>query len=117
MYLRGMNLNRACQCGMGTQCLVTQDNLFSGKDVAHGALQAVADLFEGLEGDVLLGQFKPVEGGIAESGPACELLVGEVAAALAEEGAQLFWQSLSHSRMLRGSKSHKWDFYLRVVRI
>ena len=83
------------------------------KNLRHGALQPVADLFEGVECDVLFTQFQAMKGRIRNAGFAGELLKSELPAFLTKERRELFCQCFAgHDGMVQPVVSLMWDILL-----
>ena len=87
----------------------------SGREnIRERALQTLHDLLETTQGNALLAHFQSVEGGRRESDLAGKFGVRQIAALLAQEGSQLFFQGLRHARTLTKNSSHLRDILLLI---
>jgi len=82
------------------------------ENLRNRAFEPVTELLKGVQRDVLLPQFKPVEGGVGEPSFSCKLLIRKVSAPLSEERSELICHSfLSHDRILGLPASRIWDIF------
>ena len=81
------------------------------KHIFHRALQSIQNPFQGVDGDVLLSDFQPLQGGIRDAHFTGKLGEGGFTSLLSQILPELFPQTM-HLRSVRHLSSHIWDLFL-----